>query len=389
MHNELITSLPKLQTELNATQKQSNTLTTINQLVQTLDEKAIEAKQTEVLQKRLEQAVEIFEDKRKAYVETILLKIAKEVDALYQKIHPEEKIGQLKLKLDERQRGSLIYGVAFGELPDIQPQPYYSESHLDSLGLCIFLALAKRNNAVRTVVVLDDVLGSVDQQHLKRTFDMLLAEARSFSQLFITTHYRPLRDQFRFARKPTISVQLLELKPWNFSQGIRTGETRVQVQELREELDKEDFSRDTIASQAGQLFENMLEFISRTYRCKVPYFIEPCFTFGELASAPNKKLKKALKIVRSGNGASELELSPIYNKLSEAISVRNLVGCHFNLWAGELADQDVREMAELALELADTLICQHCGSLPNSNKSGSYWECNCKKTQMHPLQQPE
>ena len=96
--------------------------------------------------------------------ETILLEIAKEVDALYQKIHPKEKIGQLKLKLDERQRGSLIYGVAFGELQDIQPQPYYSESHLDSLGLCIFLALAKRNNAVRTVVVLDDVLGSVDQQ---------------------------------------------------------------------------------------------------------------------------------------------------------------------------------------------------------------------------------
>ena len=72
LHNELITSLPKLQTELDTIQKQSNTLTTIKQLVRTLDEKAIEAKQTEVLQKRLEQAVEVFEVKRKAYVRNYL-----------------------------------------------------------------------------------------------------------------------------------------------------------------------------------------------------------------------------------------------------------------------------------------------------------------------------
>ena len=28
------------------------------------------------------------------------------------------------------------------------------------------------------------------------------------------------------------------------------------------------------------------------------------------------------------------------------------------------------------------------GSLPFCNKSGSYWQCKCKQTQMHPLQQP-
>ena len=218
---------------------------------------------------------------------------------------------------------------------------------------------------------------------------MLLAEAGSFSQLFITTHYRPLRDQFRFARSPSTPVQLLELKPWNFDQGIRTGKTHGYAQELRQQLNEDDFHRDVIASKAGHLFESLLEFISRTYRCKVPHLIEPRFTLDELACAPNKALKKVLKIVRNENGVSEIELAPIYNKLSEAINVRNLVGCHFNQWAGELADQDVREMADLALELADTLICQHCGGLPTSEKSGSYWECSCKKTQMHPMHQPK
>jgi len=388
---DLSAKQPDMQVKLDELQKQVHTLTSIKQLVLTLDEKAGEAKQAEQVQLKLGQAVVIFESKRKAYVETVLIEIAQSVDELYQKIHPHEKIGNLKLKLDEKQRGSLIYGVAFKDKQDAPPQPYYSESHLDTLGLCIFLALAKRGGADKAIVILDDVLGSVDQQHLNRTLQMILEESGSFAQIVMTTHYRPLRDRFRYAYNPVAPVQLIELKPWNFEQGIRSGKTKLYVEELRQQLKEDDFRRDVIASQAGQLFENLLEFISRTYRCKVPHLIEPRFTFGDLASAPNKELKKALKTVKQINDdeTTETKLLPIYEKLTEAINVRNLVGCHFNQLAGELGDQDIRDMAELALELADTLICEHCGGLPVSNKSGSHWECSCKKTQMYPLQQPQ
>ena len=393
LHNQLSSKLEQFQSDLEITRKQENNLTSIRQYVKTLDEKFIEAKQKGSLSKRLQQAVNIVEAKRKSYVEKILSDIAQQVDDLYQQIHPQKGMGQIKLKLDEHLRGSLVYGVAFGGQQDIQPQPYYSDSHLDTLGLCIFLALAKRGDASRTLMVLDDVLGSVDQQHLQKTLDMLMNEAPAFAQIVITTHYRPLRDQFRFARQPSTPVQLIELKPWNFDQGIRTGKTQLYAQELRQQLQNDDFRRDVIASQAGHLFEGLLEFISRAYRCKVPHIIEPRFSFGELTNSPNKALKKALKIVKresdNDSDASETRLEPIYRKLDGAINVRNLVGCHFNQLAGELADQDIREMAELALEMADTLICLHCGGLPTSNKSGSYWECHCKKTRMQPLQQPQ
>ena len=389
LHNQLVSKLEQFQSDLENTRKQENNLTSIRQYVKTLDEKSSEAKQKESLSKRLQQAVNIVEAKRKSYVESILSDIAKQVDDLYQQIHPQKGMGQIKLKLDEHLRGSLVYGVAFGGQQDIQPQPYYSDSHLDTLGLCIFLALAKRGDASRTLMVLDDVLGSIDQQHLKKTIDMLMKEATAFAQIVITTHYRPLRDQFRFAGQPTTPVQLIELKPWNFDQGIRTGKTQLYAQELRQQLQEDDFRRDVIASQAGQLFESLLEFISRAYRCRVPHLIEPRYTFGELESAPNRKLKQALIIIKWNNGdTKETPLAPIYDRLKQAINVRNLVGCHFNQWAGELADQDIREMAELALELADTLICLHCGGLPTSNESGNYWECHCKKTRMQPLQQP-
>tara|TARA_R110002049_G_scaffold112092_1_gene261478 strand:- start:9322 stop:11649 length:2328 start_codon:yes stop_codon:yes gene_type:complete len=387
---ELVTRLEQLQADEAAQQKQLNNLSSIIQYVKTLDEKSAEAKQKESLSKRLQQAVTIVESRRKAYVEGILAEIAQEVDKLYQKIHPAEGIGDIKLKLDENQRGSLVYGVAFGGQQDIHPQPYYSESHLDTLGLCIFLALAKRNEAARTLVVLDDVLGSADQQHLQRTLAMLMEESTNFAQLVITTHYRPLRDQFRFSRQPATPVQLIELKRWDFEHGIKSAKATTYAEDLRLQLQQQEFRREAITAQAGILFESLLEFITRTYRCKVPHHAEPRFTFGELASAPNGKLKPALKVVSQDDGNShEIPLAPFYEKLQQAIQIRNLVGCHFNQWAGELADQEVREMAELALELADTLVCQHCGSLPLSSKSGSHWECACKKTQMHPLQQPQ
>ncbi len=389
LHGEISSGLEQMQTNLESTQKQVNNLASIKQYVKTMDEKSAEAKQKESLSQRLQQAVNIVEAKRKSYVEGILAEIAQDVDTLYQKIHPQEDIGKIKLKLDESQRGSLVYGVAFGGQQDIQPQPYYSESHLDTLGLCIFLALARRGDASRTLVILDDVLGSVDQQHLQQTINMLMEDADNFAQMIITTHYRPLRDKFRFARQPATPVQLIELKPWDFLQGIKAGKTLTYVEDLRQQLQQPDFRREAIAAQAGILFESLLEFITKTYRCKVPHLIEPRFTFGELASAPNKKLKQALKIIKQqGGNAQEIPLAPLYDKLDQAIHVRNLVGCHFNQWAGELADGDVKEIAELSLELADTLVCQSCGSLPVSNKSGSYWECSCKQTQMRPLQQP-
>ncbi len=389
LQSQVATRQQELQTQRDTLQKRIHNQTSIKHYTDTLKEKLAEAKQKESLCKRLTQAVAIVEAKRKQHVEQVLSSIAKDVDTLYQRIHPHEAIGNLTLKLDEQQRGSLAYGVTFGGQQDIQPQPYYSESHLDTLGLCIFLALAKRDKAERTLVILDDVLGSVDQQHLQKTISMLLGEASHFAQLIITSHYRPLRDQFRFARQPSTSVQLFELKPWNFGHGIKSSKNITNVQELRQKLLPENFNRDDVAAQAGKLFESLLEFVSMTYKCSVPHLIEPRFTFSQLACAPKKNLKQTMKVVTGqGDTKTEIPLGPIYEKLDQAISVRNLVGAHFNQWAGELSDQDVRDMADLALELADALICQHCGSLPISDKSGSYWQCSCKQTQLHPLQQP-
>ena len=79
-----------------------------------------------------------------------------------------EGIGNLRMRLAEESSGSLNYGADFGGQSDIQPQAYYSDSHLDTLGVCVFLALTKRYADDSRIVVLDDVFTSVDQHHLGR-----------------------------------------------------------------------------------------------------------------------------------------------------------------------------------------------------------------------------
>jgi hypothetical protein len=62
-----------------------------------------------------------------------------------------------------------------------------SEGHLDSLGLCLFLATVKIFNKPGTLLVLDDVLTSIDKDHRHRVGELLLEEFSSY-QLVLTTH---------------------------------------------------------------------------------------------------------------------------------------------------------------------------------------------------------
>src|SRR5690606_36531217 len=67
------------------------------------------------------------------------------------------------------------------------PRAFLSEGHLDSLGLCIFLATVKIFNAPGTLLVLDDVLTSIDRDHRHRVGELLLDEFADY-QVILTTH---------------------------------------------------------------------------------------------------------------------------------------------------------------------------------------------------------
>jgi hypothetical protein len=97
-------------------------------------------KELDALLPRLIRALEIVEAERKDFTDAVLSKIAEQVGVLYEAVHPGEGLSKISLQLDPKKRASLEIGASFcGQ--NTRPQAYFSDSHLDTLGLCVFLAL--------------------------------------------------------------------------------------------------------------------------------------------------------------------------------------------------------------------------------------------------------
>ena len=90
---------------------------------------------------------------------------------------------------------------------------------LDTLGLCVYLALAKHAGAGNALVVLDDVLTSVDDVHLDRIIEVIADEAPHFGQMIMMTHSRACFDRMRISS--ALPADLIELYGWDLQTGIR------------------------------------------------------------------------------------------------------------------------------------------------------------------------
>lgn len=84
--------------------------------------------------------------------------------------------------------GGLRLAIQFLGITDMNdPRTFLSEGHLDSLGLCIFLAAVRIFNPPGSLLVLDDVLTSIDKEHRRRVGELLFSEFQDF-QIILTTH---------------------------------------------------------------------------------------------------------------------------------------------------------------------------------------------------------
>jgi hypothetical protein len=371
-----------------ADQKSINQRNALKGHIETHEEKLRMAKELVGLSDRLKKALEIVSQERKRYVEGVLGAISDEVERLYTTLHPGEGIGKVRFYLKPKAIGSLELDAQFQSATDIPPQAYYSESHLDTLGICVFLALAKHFKKEDTIVVLDDVVTSVDGQHLDRFMKLLHEEARHFNQVIVTTHYRPWRDRYRWAKGPTASTQVIELGPWTLQNGLQAGHFVTAVAELKTALGNSTFDRQTLASKAGIVLESLLDFITLKFRCLVPHNARNEYTLGDLTKGIDSKLAKVLcckKPSGTGSEKSDVYLKPLIEAATTAEWIRNCVGCHLHALGSEVSDVDVRNFAQGVLALAETLICDACGGLTTRRPSGSFWQCTCGKLELHPL----
>lgn len=101
----------------------------------------------------------------------------------------------------------------------------------------------------------------------------------------------------------------------------------------------------------------------------------------------HKKYLKTIQQHKDGTN-SEIEIKPLIENLENMTFIRNQVGSHWNLDGSLLSDANVKDFAEKTIALCEALTCFECGNLPNRDKSGSYWQCQCGKKHLLPLRMP-
>lgn len=377
-------------------QGQDRFLATLKSALYTYTENRESQRTLDILLPNLQRTLEIVEEERKAFTDSVLSKIAGEVGRLYEVVHPGEGLNKIRLELDTAKRASLEIATSFAGHPG-PPQAYFSQSHLDTLGLCVFLALANLDTPDNTILVLDDVLASVDEPHVERLISMLYNESLKFRHCIITTHYGPWRHKLRWGWLKNNQCQFVELSRWSNTQGISVIRSVPEVERLQALLDDPAPDLQSICAKAGVILEAALDFLTQLYECSVPRKSDQRYTLGDLLPAIRRdkgKLSKALRVeVLSGKDATGLpcytnvDLGPIIDELHRISQARNVFGAHFNAISFDLLDSDAMDFGRYVLALIEALVDPDAG-WPRSAKSGSYWANAGETRRLHPLKQP-
>lgn len=385
LHTQAKTFVEDVQSVINQMREQKGQQASLVQAIKQNDDSAAEQRVLEANLPRFEQALKIMERERRAYVDGVLRQIATRVGELYECIHPGEGLSKIGLQLDPKKRASLEIEAA-GE----PPGAYFSESHLDTLGLCIYLAIAELKGPANTILVLDDVIASIDEPHVDRVIEMLYDLSSRFQHCIITTHYKPWREKYRWGWLQNNECQFVELS----RQKGRMACTRTapRIDTLRAALAASSPDPQVVCSVSGVWLEAMLDFLTRQYECSVPRR-RGGLTLGDLLPNVGGSLRKELRVERlvklpDGNKVyQEKSFKPILDELQKIMQLRNVYGCHFNELSYDLLDSDALKFGELVLEMADWLVCPERG-WPGGTKSGNYYSTTGETRRLYPRAKP-
>ena len=128
--------------------------------------------------------------------ERVIDTISNDIESMWGILHPSEKIDSVRLSLPPTTDKAIDVVLKFHGLEQDSPRLTLSEGYRNSLGLCIFLAMAKQVTDVERPLFLDDVVVSLDRNHRGMIQELLETEF-SDRQVIILTHDREWYTELR------------------------------------------------------------------------------------------------------------------------------------------------------------------------------------------------
>lgn len=309
---------------------------------------------------------------RKNTVQNLMNTIAKTANKFYQEIHPDETIGNPQLEITDRGTASIkLLSSFYGREDD--PRGLYSEGHIDTLGLCLFLAICHiqhQQNPEFALLILDDVLHSVDGGHRKRTADLIFREFSDY-QIVITTHDRMwfeiIKAVSRSGGNPK-KFKEYHISDWTLEEGPILGDHLSEYEWLISKEGLKAQPADRIIK-AGRLLEEILQNLCDSLTISVPYRIRGDYTIDPLWNAFYLRAKKQVTFYNN--------VKPCLDSIDVLRNQRNWVGAHYNEWAKTLTDAESKEFTKSVIKLRNAVYCEKCNQfIARIPQIGGLWSCS-------------
>lgn len=306
---------------------------------------------------------------------------------LYRQIHgSDESAFTAEIKPDE---AGLDFTVDFYGRGSHPPHAMHSEGHQDSMGLCLYLALAEKlTKNVIDLVILDDVVMSVDADH-RRQICELLSKSFPKNQFLITTHDRTWANQLRSANIVD-SEGMIQFYNWH----VNTGPQVDFQADIWGRIDN-DLKKDDVSSASGRLRQNGEQFFAMvcdSLQAPVVYKFSGSYDFGNLLDGAvaqyGRLLAKAKKAAQSWGQDEEFQKLQEFDSIAKGIYERTNAEkwpinptIHYNNWAN-LSKVDFQPVVEAIRDLYAVFVCTKCSKLLHvlmANGRQESIRCNCSQ----------
>lgn len=291
----------------------------------------------------------------------------------YAALHPDEGCENITLWVPEDRRASVGLRVAFHSRNSMHPLNYFSEGHLDSLGLCIFLAFIRRFNGDFRLMVLDDIWTAVDAGHRLKVAQLLAREFGDY-QMIVTTHDRLWSEQLNTVLP---NSKVIHLRPWNLELGTCCLQTEPSDWDYYRQQVSNGRVQDAIAG-VGRNLEKFLYQMRGNLGVAVPATPNDVYTIGDLYGPFFKWIGDHRPIVRKDWQGFDDDVQTMREQLDAVWRLRNWSGAHFNEWA-HVSTQEAFDFLDAVQRFVEAFSCPVCGALVIHDRAHEALICpSCK-----------
>ncbi|MCH8815671.1 MAG: AAA family ATPase [Chloroflexi bacterium] len=316
---------------------------------------------------RAQVLIDCFQRSRDAVLENLYSAIRDRFVEFYKILHDHEPDFSASL---QPEGAGLDFRVDFMGRGAYSPQALHSEGHQDSMGLCLFLALAERLSAgLLGLIVLDDVVMSVDSEH-RRQVCRLLTESFPDKQFVITTHDQTWAMQLKAAGVVQLG-DMIHFVNWTLQTGPIVGQIRDLWERIKEALDDTDVN--DAAARLRRGCEQYFEMVCDSLHARVRYNSEHRWDLEDWLRASLSRYSELLKNAKSTAqswGETETveslnELSSVKAQIFERCQIERWAvnpSVHYNNWAN-LTPDEFTPVVQAFHDLCTLFECSACGQL--------------------------